>query len=216
MNIITKRVRLVDNPSPFIGTILTVDIPDDSLNYGIYRVTWLNGEDGVNVDWGDGTIERLTSPLRNTHTYPKGGVYRIRFADTLQRITMSCHASTFRTDYAHKLIGFWSNTEKYTTIPTYFAAGCTNLAEFELIRHCVVTIGMQAFTDCTSLPARLDFPSVNVLTGSTPETEPFAGCTQVTEIHFAAANEALIRNTDAFQADPKLGTGNPNVCIFDL
>ena len=45
---------------------------------------------------------------------------------------------------------------------------------------------------------------------------PFAGCVNLAEIHFALANAAAIRATQAYRDDHTLETGVEGVCRFDL
>ena len=62
---------------------------------------------------------------------------------------------------------------------------------------------------------RIDLPDVVKLVGSSAENLPFYGCTALREIHFAAANEAAVKESVAYRVNPNLGAANARI-VFDL
>ena len=75
------------------------------------------------------------------------------------------------------------------------------------------TIQGNCFRHCVNL-TYATFLSVSVVNGRSG-TVPFNECAALTEIHFAAAHEAAIKETMAYKADPPMGAPNATI-YFDL
>jgi len=89
---------------------------------------------------------------------------------------------------------------------------CEKLEAIELPTG-VYELPSGCFEGCVALSGEIMLPSVEKIMGS---IGVFTGCTRISGIHFAAANEATVKASAAYQADPTLGTGVANVCKFDL
>ena len=194
MIIINKTVRLVAAPvPPFVGTTVRVRIPDDSLTFGLNNLVLAEGAESFTVDWGDGSVQEFAADLDHaTHEYAHGGDFDIRISDGVSSAKLSGSPGVdpdYYNAYAPMVRGIASNGERLAIIQ---ANG---------FRHCV---------NMTSAA----FQSVSVVNGRSG-TVPFNECDALTEIHFAAAHEAEIKETMAYKADPPMGAPNATI-YFDL
>ena len=215
--IITKTLTLVAAPEPtWRGTRLLLDIPADAAVFGIAVADLAEGAESVTVDWGDGNTDVFTGGIDHvTHTYASAGRYEVKISDDVESIGV-----TGRTEYAPYtegvkwIVSLQSNATKLETFKRYAFSGAANLTRIELDESNVAELVAGLFKDCTSLVGSLHFRSVSWV-GSLKGTYAFTGCPDITEIHFAAANEEAITSLSQYQSDPTLGTGTA-VCIFDL
>lgn len=209
---ITKKTRLL--PLPFIGSILDVSI-DEGLVFKIRIARLAEGREHITVDWGDDTREVFDGNISSvSHTYPAQGDYRIRLSDDVEYISISSQATTsaYYAVYAPMVRGFHSNAKRLKAFKSYAFRHCVNLSSFDVKNADIETINERAFEDCPSLPNELSFPSVKDIQGTT-DTLPFAGCSSITALHFAKANEEAIRALSGF--DTAFGAANATVS-FDL
>ena len=214
MHIITKKVRLV--PAPFVGTKIRVSVPSSpggELTYKIFRAIRADGCDTLMIDWGDGVTETFNAFINKGHTYEEPGVYEIRISDDVSELTVSNTADTYVNFYAPSVLSFTSNAKKLTSIGTF--RRCCNMIGFDMRESNIMELRECEFLDCASLSGDIYLPRISELPYT--DTQPFAGCTGgITRIHFSAEHEDAIRNSAAFLADPTLGTGVPDICMFDL
>ena len=193
--IITKTLTLVaaPEPPPFVGTTIRVRIPDDSLTFGLNNLVLAEGAESFSVDWGDGSVQEFAADLDHaTHEYAHGGDFDIRTSNGVSSIKLSGSSlqdPDYYEVYAPMVLRVESNGARLSTIQ----ANC--------FRHCV---------NLTSAA----FQSVSVVNGRSG-TVPFNECDALTEIHFAAAHEAEIKETMAYKADPPMGAPNATI-YFDL
>ena len=217
MNIITKKVRLIPAPVPFVGTILTVRV-DDGLRFNICTGMLANKCDHIIVDWGDGTTQKFDGSISNAaHTFPAKGEYHIRISDDIYYIVIANAdiESEQTAIYAPMVIGYSSNATRLTALTPYSFHNCVNLTHLDISQTTVNTISMAALKNCTALTGHLYFPKVTMLVGIN-EMQPFCGCTGLAAIHFALDNEAAIEGTTSYSKDKTLGTGVADICRFDL
>ena len=71
-----------------------------------------------------------------------------------------------------------------------------------------------ALRGCLALGPHVSFPGVNLITGWRSML-PFADCTSLTEIHFAAANETTIKESAVYRYKSHLGAPWATI-MFDL
>jgi len=243
MNIITKFVRLVDLPLPVIpsgpGTFLIVDAWQN-MSFGIGAAFLADGSESVTIDWGDGERQTLTENIvALDHVYSKPGYYLVSISDDLSSFAVGISTiERFIAEYTPmvlevvsrgKLDRFRSRSfmgavnlrrvdltgTEATSVLTRTFSGCTKLASISGFPPTIERLSSLCFRDCSSLRGRVDFPGVDTLVADTEEELPFLGCNGITEIHFAAANEAEIKESLAWSVDPKLGAPNATV-FFDL
>ena len=219
MHIITKKVTLLPAPEPpFVGTRITVKVPSSpvgDLTYKIFRATKANGSSDMTIDWGDGTSEAATTILNKGHTYEVPGVYEVRISDDVANLYIgnSGGSDTYDNIYAPSVLSFSTNAQKLTKLGCF--RRCCNMLGFEMRESSVEEIGECAFVDCAALSGDIYLPRIHDLPFTT--RQQFDGCTGgITRIHFSAEHENAIRNSAAFLADPTLGTGVPDICMFDL
>ena len=212
---ITKKTRLL--PAPFVGTILDVSI-DEGLVFKIRIAHLAEGREHITVDWGDGTREVFDGDVSAVlHTYPAQGDYSIRFSDDVEYLAISNYnsKSTYYTVYAPMVRGFYSNAKRLRTIDPCAFRHCVNLSSLDVQKADVVAINEWAFEDCRSLPNELSFPAVKDIQGTT-DALPFAGCSGITALHFAKANEEAIRALPLWEpTGGNFGAENATV-YFDL
>jgi len=243
MHIITKIVQLLGPDLPVIpsgpGTFLIVDARQN-LSFGIGGGVKSTDSESVTVDWGDGERQTLTENLSKLeHVYAKPGYYLVSVSDDLMTFGVGLSSDeTFTLKYAPmvlealsrgKLDRFRSSSfmgavnltrvdMTGTTAGSVLAktfSGCTNLASLSGLPPTIERLSSSCFSNCSSLRGRVDFPSVASILANSEDARPFFGCDGITEIHFAAANEAYIKDTLAWSVDPKLGAANATI-FFDL
>lgn len=206
---ITKKTRLL--AAPFVGTRIRIKLDDpESLAWGIYTLTLAEGREKAVIDWGDGASDMVADSSPVIHTYAKTGDYEIRISDDISGLRCSTSSSMpdFRNVYAPMIREFFTNSTLLGTLENYCFDFAINLRVVSCARSGVRKIMKSAFYECISLAGRLDFPGVEFLASGS-----FRNCTEITELHFDAANEATIRTLSGF--DTKFGAENATV-FFDL
>ena len=243
--IITKTLTLVAAPvPPFVGTKVTLNVPADSLVWGIYTADPAEEVgDTVRIEWGDGEVYEGTNELGNlTHTYPAPGVYEAKISDAIMNMDFSGRTSSkYLTKYVKLITSIESNARNVDALTSCFLCGATNLTRFDMrevpalmatencmegctaltslagLPRSLVQIRARAFAGCTAATGRVDLPNVRQIGigDDGPEKAPFLNCAGISEIHFAAANEAAVKASPAYLADPHLGAANATL-YFDL
>ena len=215
--IITKTLTLVAAPEPtWRGTRLLLDIPADAAVFGIAIADLAEGAESVTVDWGDGNTDVFTGGIDHaTHTYASAGRYEVKISDDVESIGVNGETEDAPfTEGVKWITSVESNAAKLEAFKRYSFSGAANLTRIELDESGVTQLVAGQFKDCTSLVGALHFCNVTWV-GSRKGTFVFTGCPNISEIHFAAANEDAITHLSQYQSDPTLGTGTA-VCIFDL
>ncbi len=214
MNIIIRKVRVLAAPEPvFVGTTCVFAPTAEALSAGIYGGTLAWGHEAATVDWGDGTVERVTSILKLAHTYARPGLYTARISDDLSELRMSMPRNNidFVIECAGQLHSVVSNATLLTDLGSGCFAFCRNLVSLDISQTNVSVLPNAVCRDCASLSGRVYFPNVTDLVGQSVGYMPFDGCTSLSEIRFAEANRAAIEATEAYQVDPRLGAVNASV-----
>lgn len=211
-NLIIKKVILVAEPAPEKrATMIDIALGADDLSWGLHSLIPAVGYDAATVDWGDGSRE-IRGGVAVHHDYAASGGYTVTLGDQVEELRLSLKSSTYRGRFAKRVTAFRSTSEKLVTLMNNCFDGCENLMTVEVPN--VATLGAKAFYNCTALK-QVRLPKVVNLDTSDGDGSPFAGCTGLEEIHFAAANEAAIKASVTYQADPTLGSGSARV-LFDL
>ena len=208
MHIITRRVKLVASPQPFVGSRIRLRIGEDGKTVRISQIGLAAGCEAATIDWGDGSVERVAAAA--AHAYGKAGVYEVRISDEIAGFEYN---SSSGPDDAP--LAFFSNASRLTALLPFCFSGCADLGVLDVRESGVEMLGRRAFADCVSLSGEICFPRVKAVEG-TAKAPPFVGCSGgITKIHFARENEAVIRSSVPFLGDPTLGTGTAE-CVFDL
>ena len=214
---ITKTLTLVAAPEPtWRGTRMQLNVPTDAAVFGIAVATLAEGSEAVTVDWGDGTTETFTGGIDHaTHTYANAGHYEVLISDDVESFGVNGETESAPfSECVAWIMSLESNAANLVETKRYAFSGATNLTRVELDESGVLKLQAGQFKDCTSLVGSLHFTNVTWV-GSRKGTFVFTGCPNITEIHFASANEEAITSLAQYQNDPTLGTGTA-VCIFDL
>ena len=192
--IITKTLTLVAAPEPpFVGTTVRVRIPDGSLTFGFNNLVLADGSESFTIDWGDGSVQEFAADADHaTHEYAHGGDYEIKISDGVSSIKLS--GSSMQD-------------------PDYYNVYAPMIRSVESNGERLAIIQANGFRHCVNLTSAA-FQSVSVVNGRSG-TVPFNECAALTEIHFAAAHEAEIKETMAYKADPPMGAPNATI-YFDL
>ena len=190
MKIICKTTLLPE--VQFIGTRIGLRFDDPaSLDWGIFTAGAVPGT-VTEIDWGDGTTERVSSISQLVHTYPSVGEYEVRLSDTVTTLRLSNISGAF-TDYAKRIVSFITNSVNLNSIGALCFNGVSGLETVDLRNSNVTTLNTRCFDGCVSLSGRLDLPKVNSIFATA-----FKGCVNITELHFAKSNEAVISALTGF------------------
>ena len=211
---VSQTVTLVAGPAPTEPcTLLTIRTAPGSMAFGFESLTLANGCPSLTLDWGDGTVETFAETVRErTHTYVAAGLHIIRLSDDIRALQVTGDYDPAYAFARYRLlpVALRSTATRLTSLGSMALAGCTNLISFDVSATPVAQLTEAPLYGCTALTGELRFPSVNAFPRS-QSVQPFAGCTGLTRIRFAAANEAAINATSSYQADPTLGSGNAKV-----
>ena len=242
--IITKTLTLVAAPvPPFVGTKVTLNLPADSLVWGIDTADAAEEvSDTVRIEWGDGEVYVGSNEIGNlTHTYPAPGVYEVKISDDIMNMDFSGRSTSKYLKYVKLITAVESNAQNVDALTSCFLCGATNLTRLDMrdvpalvatdncmegcsaltslagLPRSLVQIRQLAFAGCTAATGRVDLPNVRAvgMSGDGAAKAPFLGCEGITEIHFAATNEAAIKACSVYVADPHLGAANATL-YFDL
>lgn len=213
--LITLKAKLVTAPKPpFVGTRIGIALDDPgSLTWGIFALTLAEGHAGAVVDWGDGTCTELAESGQPTHDYAKAGEYEILISDDVSSLRCSTKSATseFRTVYAPMIREFRTTAAALRAIADCCFHDATSLRAFQGAATGPHTLGQRAFYNCKSLSGRLDLPGAGDIASTA-----FSGCSGITELHFASANEDAIRASPAWkESGGRFGAENA-AAFFDL
>lgn len=205
---ITCKAKLL----PFFRTKLKVALTEDKLNFKIASLETAPGVEKFTIDWGDGTSQEEISSTGLGHVFALPGVYEIRLSDDIAAMT-AVDATEEMQFFSPCYLSFWSNATKLTTLKSQAFRNCTNLTTAEFAASEINNLYPGVFYGCTSLPSVIYMPKVNTFHGP-GVVPPFKGCSQITELHFSAANEAAIKASTTWAKDKTIGTGTAT-CYFD-
>ena len=215
---VSQTVTLVAGPAPTDPcTLLTVRTSPGAMEFGFESLTLADDSDSLTLDWGDGSVETITETVRErTHAYAAAGLHIIRLSDDIRALQVTGDYDPTYAFARYRLLPvvFRSTATRLTSLGSMALAGCTNLTSFDVSTAPVAQLAESPLYGCSALTGELRFPSVNAFPRS-QSVQPFAGCTGLGRIRFAAANEAAIKATSSYQADPTLGSVNAAV-TFDL
>ena len=209
MKIICKTTLLPFPP----GTRIRIRLDDPaSLTWGIFSLTLAEGHSKAVIDWGDGiTVETAEAQL--THTYAQPGEYEVRISDDIAMLSCSgdTETSPFHVIYAPMIREFRTNATLLEKLGDLCFYEATNIGVFRCEGSALSVVGVSGFGNCPSLVGRVDLPGlVNI------DVRAFVGCVNVTELHFRAADEEVIKSS--FRWKKSVGKfGAPNATsFFDL
>ena len=205
-------------PAPFVGTRITINV-GEGLKFKLRSATLADGCVRATVDWGDDTEPTIfdSGISAAEHIYPRQGEYSIQISDDIRRLIIghSNPSSEYCTVYAPMVVGFSSNATRLTTITNHCFHNCRNLSRFDISKSAVSEIAASSFIDCAALSGDLDFPKVDNITGE-DYSLPFGGCPNITGLHFALSNRAVIESLPVWEiSNHNLGAENATV-FFDL
>ena len=205
---ITCKTTLL--PPSFVGTRFDITLDAGNLTWGI-RTCSLHGEStGIDVDWGDGTRDRVEGSISGlTHDYAQAGTYSVRISDDVQNMCVSStEASSPFVGYAGRIIRFVSTATKARSLTASAFQGATRLEMVDLSGSSVSILAARVFRGCAALGGRIDFPNV---TGFGQYV--FEGCPNHFDLHFAAVNKERIESLPGYK--DKFGAVDATIS-FDL
>lgn len=211
MHFVSVKVKFVQGPQPtFVGSSIKVVTEAPDTAFQIANFALADGHGDVTIDWGDGTTEAFpAAPAR--HVFNSPGTYVIRLSDDIAELgvySASVYGDSIMREFA-------SNAKCLQLLRTSSFRQCQNLAKVDVGDAAIQTIQRLVFANCENLSGELRFPNVTSLVGTAANQCAFLGCSKITQIHFAKANEAAITSTGQYKYDSTLGTGR-DVCRFDL
>lgn len=233
------KTRLFPAEPAFVGTRVSVLTTEESRTWGFKTATLAEGSGRIRVAWGDGAVEEFAQDMNQvTHAYSEPGRHEVEISDDVAAFGISALTGVFQTTYMPMVCGVRSNARKLAalaeiafsrgthleeldlretgirTIPRYCFRQCAALSGLEGLPRGVEEIGTTAFSGCSRIEV-VRFPHVVSVKGGASSL-PFAGCTALREIHFAAAHRDALLASPAFQVDPEhLGAAGATVA-FDL
>lgn len=205
---ITHKSLLIPLP---LGVTLIIETTADQPTFNIQTGGIVTGETAT-IDWGDGTSDDFTRIYNASHTYEKPGIYRIEISDVLSAISIAV-ADAFA-NYAAMVKALKINSSVFCFLSSKGLQNLTNIKTLDLSNTNVTQLTAYCCRNCTSL-TEVFAPKVKKFDTASTTQLPFAGCTALKKIHFAAGNEAAITATATYQADPHLGAPSAEV-LFDL
>lgn len=194
MKISCKTTILPAIPQGETRIAIRLDDPE-SLTWGIYSLTFAEGESAVTIDWGDGSVETVTDTKRIVHTYPSTGTYVVRLSDTISGLACAAPATPaeFRKAYPSRIVSFVTTAQKLTQLTNYAFSYAENLTYFSCIGSGLVKLQSQVFRYCTELSGSLNLKPITSLSALT-----FFGCDLVTQLVFDNANYETITSLEGF------------------
>lgn len=140
---------------PFVGTRLVIRTSDTQRTFGFTNLVLGDGHANVTVDWGDGTVETLTSISKITHDYAATGEYEVRISDDLKSLSVSASmsGSPFYDEYPKLVKRVHSNAQSLTKTGLSFLARCINLTSVDLGDSAITAFQVHTFAFCESLTA---------------------------------------------------------------
>lgn len=207
MKIICKTTLL-----PFFRTKLKIALAEDKLNFKIASLETAPGSEKFTIDWGDGTSQEEIGTTGLGHIYPQPGEYVIRISDDISAL-VAVDATEEMQFFAPCYLSFWSNATQLKILKSQAFRNCANLTMADFAASAINNLYPGVFYGCTALPSVIYMPKVNTFHGP-GMVPPFKGCSQITELHFSAANEAAIKASTTWAKDPTIGTGTAT-CFFD-
>ena len=189
VNALTNKCNIGAMYIPSDGkTHLVITLYDKARN--VVPLYWSQTvENGVTIDWGDGSSTETfagTGNKNTTHTYAAAGTYEITLNVTSGNL------------------GFGDGTSSYCVMGATSGTGRAycNMLQSVSIGSSVTSIGSYAFYNCYSL-ASVTIPSSVTSIG----TYAFYNCTAVGAYHVLRATPPTLASTNAF-------TGIPSDCII--
>ena len=203
---ITKTTRLLSAHETRIR--IKLDDPE-SLTWGMSTLTLAEGHEKAVIDWGDGTRTEVTATGAQEHTYAQPGEYEVRLSDDISALACSVKVNTspFRSVYAPMIREVRTTAALLAQLGAFCFGNATNLSAFTCERSALHSLATSAFSTCTSLAGRLDFPCADNIASKVFYESP-----GITELHFSAANKATIEALPGY--DTAFGAENADV-FFD-
>ena len=127
-------------------------------NTGIYVASISNSSQPIYIDWGDGTVEKLTSSIsQKSYTYKTNGNFIVKISDNITSFAPSYNNSawyetTSQNRYTFK--GMLTTGSKITSLPTYAFYYCSAMTNIDFMQTCwptVTSIPNYCFSYCSSL-----------------------------------------------------------------
>ena len=227
------KVKIIDDPNPpFAGTTMKVTATDELKTFGISYLELCAGSAAITIDWGDGSVERVTAEGEVLHEYAASGEYTVTLSDDVSALYFS---GMEKPAYNVMLTEIVTKSLRMT-LDQYCFNRCENLVKADIAALAITTIPVSCFkfcyalkelvlpdgitaldkacfAQCTALET-ISLPLVDTIKGSS-STSPFYKCSGLKTIHFAASNEAAIKASSAYKYSPTLGAENAEV-VFDL
>jgi hypothetical protein len=144
----------------------------------------LNNPDSTKIDWGDGSIQNVTTYTEVSHVYEKTGTYLCKFYGLTETIA-PCFLTSGKDCLTKVILGNSVSILGYSAF-----IGCANLAEVKLSKSLNLP-APNVFSGCSSL-TEITIPKAVVQLG----TDYFANCTRLKTVIFEDPNENLTSVSD--------------------
>ena len=165
--------------------IVEIQVPDDNFEY-IHNIKDYN----VDMDWGDGSRQKLSGSESPSHVYAKAGTYRLSASGTIQAIGYSGDGTRVITRLVRvgKDVGvttmymaFYDQTQLAVIDPTALD-GCTQTTSFKYAFYNCSSLGhlpSMLFKYCTEV-TDMSYTFYNCTSLETIGTDVFMGCSKAT------------------------------------
>ena len=127
-------------------------------NTGIYTASILDSSQPIYIDWGDGTVEKLTSSIsQKSHTYKTVGNFTVKINNNITSFAPSYSNSTWcgttsQNRYTFK--GMLTTGSNVTSLPTYAFYYCQAMTNIDFMETCwstVISLPNYCFYYCSGL-----------------------------------------------------------------
>lgn len=153
-------------------------------NTGIYTASIADSSQPIYIDWGDGTVEKITSSIsQKSHTYKTVGNFTVKINNNITSFAPSYSNSTWygttsQNRYTFK--GMLTTGSKVTSLPTYAFYYCQAMTNIDFIQTCwptITTIPNYCFYYCSNLK-NITIPSTVQSIGN----YTFYNCNKLTDL----------------------------------
>ena len=118
-------------------------------NTGIYEASIKSSSTPIYIDWGDGSVEKLTSNIsQKSHTYSSAGTFTVKISNNITSFAPSYNNSTWYGTTSQNRYTFnrmISTGSNINSLPSYAFYYCQKMKDIDFMETC--------FTNITSLPS---------------------------------------------------------------
>ena len=164
----------------------TVNVQDKEFYISTQTRAEYNGYD-TTVDWGDSTVETITTPWNRTHRYLANGIYNIKIT-VKEGTPFALYGGSTNDQYKWLSIDSVDVNWNWGSSLLSSWQSCRELTSFPLINPSTVNNFQQAWENCSNLTS---FPAIDTSNATSMEKAWF-GCSKLTS--FPLINTASVLN----------------------